>query len=242
MKVLVVDDEPLARVRLRALILELMPAAAIVEAADGASAVVAVGQTRPDVVLLDIAMPGMSGLDVARQIAGRTPVIFVTAYDAHAVEAFEAAAVDYLLKPVSRGRLESALARVRERDLGVVVERLRAVEQTLKPAPPPRITAHCGDATHIFEPKEIARFSAGEKYVSFRVGGKEFLTETSLSTLEERLASQGFVRVHRSELVQLATVRTLRRGAEGVVLELSDGQIVPVSRRHFHALRDHLGL
>jgi DNA-binding LytR/AlgR family response regulator len=240
--ILVVDDESLARARLRALLAESMPGAEIAEAADGSGALLAVDRDRPDVVLLDISMPGMSGLEVARRLAGRTPVIFVTAYDAHAVEAFEAEAVDYLLKPVSKDRLDKALARVRDRDSAGVEERLRAVEQRLSAGLAPRISAHYGDATHVFDPKEIARFSAGEKYVSFRVDGKEFLTEASLSSLEERLASQGFVRVHRSELVQLAKVRTLRRESEGVVVELTDGQIVPVSRRHLQALRHHLGL
>ena len=241
MNILIVDDEAPARARLRAMIVESLPTAVISEAADGPSALLAVERSRPDVVLLDISMPGMTGLDVARRLNGRTAVVFVTAYDAHAVEAFEAEAIDYLLKPVSKSRLAKALARLRDRDLTGVAERLRAVEQRLTPSAA-RISAHHGDTTHLFDPLEIARFSAGEKYVSFRVDGKEFLTETSLSSLEERLAAQGFVRVHRSELVQLAKVRTLRRASEGVVIELTDGQVVPVSRRHLPALRDHLGL
>jgi DNA-binding LytR/AlgR family response regulator len=241
-KILVVDDEALARARLRALLAESMPAATIDEAANGPAALAAVERDRPDVALLDISMPGMSGLEVARRLAGRVPVVFVTAYDAHAVEAFEAAAIDYLLKPVTRRRLDQALARVPDRAAVGLEERLQAIEERLGARAPLRIAAHHGSTTHLFDPQAIVRFSAGEKYVSFRADGKEFLTEASLGSLEERLAPHGFVRVHRSELVQLAAVKALRRDAEGVVAELTDGQLVPVARRHLATLRDRLGL
>jgi two-component system LytT family response regulator len=245
--VLVVDDEPLARGRLLRMLAALEGVEPAGEAASGREALDKIAELAPDCVLLDVRMPGLDGLEVAR--ASDVPVIFVTAHDAYAVEAFELCAVDYLLKPVRRERLARALARVRERR-GARADsaRLDALFQRLlagagEPGESPaRLRARRGDALHLFDPREIARFTAAGGYSSFRSGGHEFLLDESLSQLEERLAPLGFLRVHRAELVRLDAVRALHGEHGSLELELAGGERVPVSRRLAGELRRRLGL
>jgi two-component system LytT family response regulator len=213
------------------------------EAGSGREALDKIGALAPDCVLLDVRMPGLDGLEVARSL--RVPVIFTTAHDAYAVEAFELAAVDYLLKPVRRARLLRALEKLRERApaaparLDALLERLLAAPGR---APLARISARQGDAVHVFDPAEIVRFTAAAGYTSFQRDGREFLLDESLNQLEERLAPLGFVRIHRAELVRLDAVRALRGEHGSTEVELSDGQRAPVSRRLVADLRRRLGI
>lgn len=224
MRVLVVDDEPLARRRLVRMLRCLATVTAADEAADGPEAL-ARGPGY-DAVLLDIGMPGLDGLAVARALQGRATVIFTTAHPEHALEAFEASAVDYLLKPVEAARLERALARVVRR----------------APEPPPlRISARGrGGAVHLFDPETIDCFRAEDKVTVFVVDGREHVVEQSLSSLEATLP--GCVRAHRGELVRVAAVARLEREAEGPVLVLRGGQRVAVSRRQLAEVAQRLGL
>jgi two-component system LytT family response regulator len=239
----VVDDEPLARSRLLRMLAGIQGVLPVGEAATGREALAKIAALAPDCVLLDVRMPGLSGLEVAR--ATDVPVVFTTAHDAHAVEAFEVAAVDYLLKPVRRERLERALDKVRRgarpdpARVGALLERLAARSGA---ASIERISARLGDAVHVFDPAEIARFSAAGGYTAFRRDGHEFLLDESLSQLETRLAPLGFVRVHRAELIRLDAVRELRGGPGSTEVLLSDGQCAPVSRRLTGELRRRLGL
>jgi two-component system LytT family response regulator len=241
--VLVVDDEPLARARLLRMLAGIEGVEPVGEAASGREALEQIAALAPDCVLLDVRMPGLSGLEVARTTG--VPVVFTTAHDEHAVEAFEVAAVDYLLKPVRRERLERALEKVRRgahadpTRIGALLEHLAARGSA---TPLERVSARRGGAVHVFDPTEIARFSAAGGYTSFRREGHEFLLDESLSQLEERLAPLGFLRVHRAELVRLDAVRALRSEHGSTEVELSDGQRVPVSRRLVGELRRRLGL
>ncbi len=250
MKILVVDDEPLARRRLIRKLRGLAGAEVVGEAVDGRDAVEKLASLSPDLVFLDIRMPGIDGMALARQLAATgasaPAVIFTTAHSEHAVEAFELAAVDYLLKPVETERLRAALdraARVRApieaSPLAALLERLL---QGAVSEPPARVTARLKDVVHILDAREIARFHAEEKYVLVRKGAEEFLLDDSLNALEQRLAHQGFLRVHRSELVNLARVRRLRLEGDGAVLDLDDGQQAPVSRRMLSELKARLGM
>jgi two-component system LytT family response regulator len=241
-KVLVVDDEPLARARLLRLLAGIEGVEPAGEAASGREALEKLAALAPDCVLLDVRMPGGSGLEVAK--ASRAPVIFTTAHDEYAVEAFELSAVDYLLKPVRRERLLQALDKVRQgqpRDparLDALLERLLAGPGG---AAPPRISARRGGATHFFDPAEIARFTAAAGYTAFQRDGQEFLLDESLGQLEARLAPLGFLRIHRSELVRLDAIRALRGEHGAHEVELADGQRAPVSRRLVADLRRRLG-
>ena len=215
MKVLIVDDEPLARRRLRRLV-EALGETVIGEAGNAERALSLVASLVPDVLLLDIQMPGRDGLALARELVHGPAIVFTTAHGQFAVDAFDAAAVDYLLKPIEPAKLARALARARDR----------------RPAPP-TVTARTRDVMTVIPVDRIARFRAADKYTSFVVGGVEHLIEVPLSELEARLAAHGFVRVHRAELVQRAQIRALH----GSELELATGERVQVSRRSLPEVR-----
>ncbi|MEM9192172.1 MAG: LytTR family DNA-binding domain-containing protein [Myxococcota bacterium] len=237
MRVLVVDDEPPARRRLQRLLEEIGDVEVVGEASTGAEGLEKVRALQPDVMLLDIRMPGMDGLTLAASGADLPPIVFVTAYDEHAVAAFEANAVDYLLKPVRRERLQKALGRVRARSTETQTDLQRLMELLAAQQEVPRVTAQESGTLHVFDAREITRFYASDKYTAFCVEGREFLIEESLSQLEERLHTLDFMRVHRGELIGLRHVRAVRSEDAGGVAELTDGQCARVSRRHLPALR-----
>ncbi len=241
MNILVVDDEPVARLRLIRLLGELGIVGDVSEAGDAQAALEQVRARTPDVMLLDIRMPGIDGIEFAAQTPQLPPVIFVTAYDAHAVAAFEAGAVDYLLKPVRRDRLATALGRALARS-GDERQRADALARQYLSRDhgsdaSVRLSVSEGGRLHVFDARTIARFYAADKYTGFRVSGHEYLIEDSLSALEKRLEPFGFVRVHRSELVSLAQVKRLSGTGGCAVVELSTGEQARVSRRLLPKLR-----
>lgn len=229
LQAIVVDDEAPARRRLERLLdqLEVDVVASLGEPMD---ALVQVERRKPDIVFLDIHMPGLDGLALAERCAG-VPVVFVTAHAEHAVRAFELDSVDYLLKPVRLERLEEAIRRARRVSPG-------ASPRSGSTAP---VVVHEHGTTLFVDPAVVTRFRASEKYTAFLAEGRELLTEESLVALEERLGPLGFVRVHRAELIRISAVRAFRveDGAHSVRLE--DGQVVPVSRRMVTPLRERLG-
>jgi DNA-binding LytR/AlgR family response regulator len=242
MKVLVVDDEPVARRRLIDLIAEVPGVEVTGEAADGVEALECIEVERPDAVLLDIRMPGVDGLSVAQSGGDLPPIIFVTAHDEFAIEAFEAEAVDYLLKPVERQRLEKALGRVRKRTEETKSGRLASLLERIGPSEPPRISAKLGDSMYLFDPREITRLRADAKYTCLTYEGKEYLLDENIGTLEAVLAPWGFFRVHRSELVNLARIRAFHGEGDGMEIELDDGQRAAVSRRRIGELKRRIGI
>ena len=244
MRAVVVDDEAPARRRLIRMLERLERVTVVGEAGDAAEARRVIEQQRPDVVLLDIQMPEETGLQLAAWPT-MPAIVFVTAYDEHAVEAFELAAIDYLLKPVAQARLDKALARVRDRGGGVdpdrLAEALRAVLPNHAEPRTPRLAARDGSTLHVFDARDIARISARDKYAVFVLDGREYVLDESLTALEGRLAAHEFVRVHRGELVNLGRVVALH-GSEGAAeLELADGTRAPVSRRLLPEVRRRLG-
>lgn len=242
LRVLVVDDEAPARRRLRRLLERITEVTVIGEAVDGADAAAKVAAETPDLLLLDINMPEIDGLQLAAA-APNIHVVFVTAHSEHAVAAFELAAVDYLLKPIREARLRAAIRRVQERRGQADPVAIAAAVRTLLPAalPIPRITATDGSTVRIFDAREIDRFSAANRYVCFVVDGREQLLDYSLNTLEERLAEHDFVRIHRAELVNLRFVVALRRFGGSAEVELTSGARVRVSRRLLPELERRLG-
>ena len=233
MRVLIVDDEPLARSRLRRLCARIEGVEVCGEAGDGEAALASIAALAPDVVLLDIDMPGLDGLAVAESRGEAGPaVIFTTAHARYALDAFEADALDYLLKPVVPERLERALAKVR---------RARARPEG-SGTDASRLTVQDGSTLRVFDVRQIRRFRATDKYVVFHCEGAEHETRESLASLETRLAPLGFVRVHRAELVRLDSVRALEPEPGGAAtLVLDDGSRVPVSRRSATEVRRMLG-
>ncbi len=236
MNVLVVDDEAPARRRLERQLHELGHRV-VAEAGDGEAALEAIRLHAPDVVLLDIRMPGLDGLTLVQRTQALPPVIFCTAWSEFAVQAFEVNAVDYLLKPVRTERLGEALRRVSTRPAA-----LAKVLEVVAPVSPTRLVTATRGTVRFFDALEVTRFWASEKYTLFRADGAEHLLEESLVALGERLAPFGFVQVHRAELVRVAAVRSLK-SEDGVhEVELADGQRARVSRRELATVRRVLGL
>lgn len=233
LRVLIVDDEPPARRRLARLLAEIADVEVAGEAGDGHEALAACVELEPDVLLLDIRMPGLDGMSLARQHAQLPPIIFTTAYDNHAIEAFEAAAVDYLLKPVREGRLRQALERVRERDKARRDDRLWGLLERLgeRQSGSWRILARAGKTLQVFDARQISRFYALDKLTAFRLDGREYLCDESLVLLERRLSPYGFLRVHRAELINVNCIVSVDTSDGLREVELSDGQRARVSRR-----------
>ena len=240
MKLLIVDDEPLARERLKALVGEVGGHLVAGEAANGREAVEQAEALGVDIVLLDISMPVMDGLEAAQHLAGLRPapaVVFCTAYDQHALAAFEAAAVDYLVKPARRERLAEALERARRHrsaqqlpDIGSGQARQRS-----------HLSARLRGSLRLIPVDEIRYLQAEEKYVVVHHARGEDLIEESLKSLETEFGDR-FIRIHRNCLVAADEFAELRRGADGQVRAIlrNDETALEVSRRCLPTLRERL--
>ena len=238
MKVILVDDEPLARDRLRQLLADAPDVEIVAEACDGLGALRACAEHDPDLVLLDIAMPGIDGLEVARHLAAFEPrpaVVFCTAFDAHALSAFEAQAIDYLVKPVRPERLAAALERVRTFAAGrVQAGGSRGADRT-------HLCARLGGSLRLIPLEEVHYLQAEEKYVVVHHARGRDLIEESLKSLEEEFGER-FLRIHRNCLVARHELLELRRVGEGHVQALLRHGEHPleVSRRCLPQLRNQV--
>lgn len=238
MRILIVDDEPLARERMVTLLSEIPDAVLVGQAADGREAIMLAEQLRPDCVLLDIAMPVLDGLEAARHLThleAPAAVIFCTAYDDHALAAFDASAVDYVVKPVRRERLAAALERARR----FTGERFRAVSERLVQAQRrTHICARLRGNLKLVPVGEVLYFLAEDKYVVVHHVGGEVLIEESLKALENEFLER-FVRIHRNCLVSADRLGGLKRTPDGRMFADVRGAEAPleVSRRNLPALR-----
>ena len=241
LRVLIVDDEPPARERLGRMLAELGDVTVVGEAGNGAEALEACGRLLPDIVLLDIRMPGMDGIEAARHLnALEEPpaVIFVTAHDEHALAAFEAQALGYLLKPVRQEKLARAIQRAAR----VAAPQLqRVAEQAQLGRRRQQVAARLGDQLRLIAVEDIYYFSAGQKYVTVRHRGGSDLIDESLRALAVEFAPD-FVRIHRNSLVAARHVAAIERSAEGQYLvRMKDcEEALPVSRRHATEALRHL--
>jgi two-component system response regulator AlgR len=238
MKILIVDDEAPARARLRRILEELDGCMVSGEAANGRQALQLSASLQPDILLLDIRMPGMDGLEAARhlQALGQPPaVIFTTAYNDYAVQAFEAHALDYLLKPVRRDRLADALLHAR---LPTRLQANALREASEAAASRQRICASVRGGLQLIEVDDIRYFQADQKYVSVVTADGEILIEETLKALEEEFADR-FVRIHRNALVARRYIDGLVRDADGHGrVQLSGiASTLEVSRRHIAEIR-----
>lgn len=235
MRVLIVDDEPLARDRLRRFLAGNDQVEIVGECADGKAAVEAVKQQTPDVLLLDVQMPGMDGFGVLRELdsAAMPEVVFVTGHDEHAVKAFEARAIDYLLKPTSKVRLLEALRRVSERMTSAkhslpqpLLDLLRERKSGVK-----RLSIRDGDRVLFVPTEEIDWLEAAGNYVVLHVGTACHIQRETMSAMEEQLPGDVFYRASRSAIINLRRVKELVTVAVGDYLAvLQDGQKIPITR------------
>jgi two-component system LytT family response regulator/two-component system response regulator AlgR len=250
--ILVVDDEPLARRRLLRLLGKMEWVGRIEEAADAAEAKRVAQQARPDILLLDIQMPGGSGFDVLESLGPEPPVVvFVTAFDHHALRAFEANAVDYVTKPIEPGRFARALehariaagARLQADRVAELQETIASLKRTLseRPKKPTEFWVKArGDYLRITS-DNVIRFQAERDYVRIHVTGADYLFQESLSSLERRLDGGEFLRIHRGAIVRRgAIIRIKQAPFAALIAVLSDGSEVRVGRTYAPTIRAKL--
>ena len=248
-RALLVDDEPVARQVLRDELETFEDVEIVGEAADGEEALAQVGALKPDLLLLDLQMPGMSGFDVILRLPSTGPVpavVIVTAYDEHAIRAFEAGALDYLLKPVSRERLEKALERARAMQ-GRAAERADALARLGDIAAAPaaaktrKVVGRLGEEYYLLALDDIFAFQAEREIVWIVTAKQRYLATQALRHIDARLRGTSFQRVHRNALVNVNHVRKMTPlTSQRWLLTLSNGQEFVVSKRQAGAVRQML--
>lgn len=235
----VADDEPIARAGLRDMLLAHDWIECIGEAANGPAALEAIERLRPELLFLDVQMPGLLGTELLRRASHRPYVVFTTAFPQHAVTAFELGAVDYLLKPFGQSRLAVTLARVRAALGETSPPTLHRLAETMAQGPLKRLFVRSGSAIRPVSIEDVTRFEASGDYVIAHVGRARHVLTISLRRLESRLDPGKFARVHRAHIVNLAQVVRFRGEGKGrLVAVMSDGSRVAVSRTNAQALRD----
>jgi two-component system LytT family response regulator len=236
LRALIVDDEELARRLVREYLAAHDDVEIVGECENGVDAVRQIGELAPDLVFLDIQMPRLSGLEVLELTGRRAGVIFTTAYDEHAIKAFELHAVDYLLKPFSRARFDDALARARALR-GPADPALDALVAK-KEAPIERILIRDRDQVHVIAVESVECIEAQGDYLAVLAEGRTLLKPQRISEMEEQLDPRSFLRVHRSFIINLAFLQGLeRQGTERYFARLRSGKRVPVSRSGYERLR-----
>jgi len=231
LRVLIADDEPIARQILREHV-EAIPSLELAgEASTGAEALARILDLRPDIVLLDLQMPELDGLAVVRSLSGdrRPQIIFVTAYEKHALEAFDVGAVDYLLKPVRRERLEKAIAKAQ-----------RQLKSPAHVETPRKIVGRRGTDLYLLDPTEIVAFQADGELVHLITTTQRYLSDYSLKVLEEKLERPRFRRIHRRTIINTDHIRRISPlSSKRWLLKMSNGFEAIVSKRLASSIREH---
>ena len=252
MRVVIVDDEPLARRGVRARLAAAPDMRVVAECATGVEAVTAIQALAPDLVFLDIQMPDLNGFDVLRRLPARKMplVVFLTAYEQYALEAFEAQALDYLLKPIDDARFMRALERARllnaSQSLPEIERRIRALLETLqetgsRPRYRTHMTVKTGRRVTIVDVMEIDWIGAAGDYVTLHVGEKDYLARKTIGSLERELDPERFLRIHRSTIVQAARIAELETLENGEFLvRLRNGTELKTSRSYSQRLEEWL--
>jgi two-component system LytT family response regulator len=231
-RVLIVDDEPPARASLRVLLARDPQVVLVGECGSGAEAIAAIRARRPDLLFLDVQMPEVDGFDVLEQLGADTPpaIVFVTAYDQHALRAFDAGALDYLLKPFTDERFALALARAKER-----------AARAAPNAVPDRVVVKSGRQLHVLALADIDWIESADYCVDLHVGARTHSLRRSMAAVESELQPAGFCRIHRTAIVNLARVHSLSAAPDGELeVVLMDGVRLPTSRRHRAGLEARL--
>lgn len=236
---LIADDEPVARAGLRDMLAAIDWVTCVGEAASGPAAVEAIDALKPELVFLDIQMPGLLGTEVPTRTRHQPAIVFTTAFAQHAVTAFELGALDYLLKPFGPERLAAALDRVRaafgEPQASPAFDRLR---EALRQGPMSRLFVRSGGAIIPVAVAEVSWFEAQGDYVIAHVGTTQHVLHVALQQLETRLDPRRFVRIHRTHIVNLDFVKAFRRHAKGqLAAVLADGTRLVVSRNRAKDVR-----
>jgi DNA-binding LytR/AlgR family response regulator len=245
LKALVVDDEPIARKVLREELEELPHVEVVAEAENGAQALEKIRTCTPDLVFLDLQMPGMDGFDVVGNLDGANLpcIIIVTAFDQHAIRAFEAGAIDYLLKPVSHERLVKCLERVRQlrRNSQSVAENVARLQEIVQQTPstrPRKIIGKLGEEYHLLDSSQVLAFQADRELVWIVTRKQRYLATQPLKTIQEKVGDLNFARVHRNALVNLDHVAKMAPlSSQRWLLTLDNQQEFIVSKRQARAVQ-----
>jgi two-component system LytT family response regulator len=242
MTVIIVDDEELARKLLREMLADHPEIEIVAECANGFEAVKAAAERKPDLIFLDVQMPKLDGFEVLELIGPGVGVIFVTAYDTYALRAFDVHAVDYLLKPFSKQRLEAALS-LAENRLGENTPPAAVLAATARaPGYLERIVVKDGARVHIIPVSRLDFAEAQDDYISLVSNGKAYLKQQTIASLEESLDPRQFIRIHRSYIVNLDRVAKMEPYTKDTkVAVLNDGKQLPVSRSGYQRLTALLG-
>jgi two-component system LytT family response regulator len=243
-RALLADDEAPARDKLARWLTEASDVSVVAQCTDGIAAAEAIDQLRPDVAFLDIRMPALTGLEVAAQLEPPAAplVVFVTAFDEHAIKAFDLSAVDYLLKPYDKERLSRTLERVRAR-LDAMPARSSAVAVARSQLQAPdRLLVPVGERLQLIDTSAIDWLEADDNYVRVHTGAREYLLRRTLQDLLEQLGSERFVRIHKSAAVSIAAIQSLSPLFKGdYELTVRTGKTLRVSRRFKEELFARMG-
>jgi two-component system, LytTR family, response regulator len=243
MKILVVDDEKPSRTKTIRFIHQYRPGCRIEEASDGTAAVETIGRSKPDLMFLDIQMPGMNGFEVIERVgpAGMPPVIFLTAYDEYAVQAFEVHALDYILKPFNFERFKKAFDRVLEirenassmdKQIELLLARVNEKERSLD-----RIMIKDADRITFVNTSDVAYIAAQGKYIQVWTQDKDYLVRKTLQSIQDRLDPNKFFRIHKSHIVNIDHIAALEKWFHGDYnIRLKDGTNLRMSRRYSQVL------
>lgn len=239
LRVLIVDDEALARARVKKMLSAEPDVEVIGECSDGPAAIAFIQKHRPDLALLDVQMPEVSGFDVLRAVAPELwpVVIFVTAHDQHALEAFEVHALDYLLKPFKESRFREALQRARKhlqaRNVAALNQNLQSLLNGAKPEThyPSRVTVKSGDRTTFVKLDDVDYIEAAANYAILHAGAQNHILRETLTNLEIRLSPKQFLRINRSAIVNLDRVKEVKPALRGeYVVVLKNGKELSLTR------------
>jgi len=247
-RVLIVDDEAIARRRIRRLLTAEPDVMVVGECADGRSAVKALADDRPHIAFLDVQMPELDGFEVLQSVSAevRPGIVFVTAFDRFALRAFDVHAIDYLLKPFTRDRFRTALTRARERigahggdgRIGALIEHVRAARRY-----PASVAVRAVDRLIVVDWSDVDWVEAADNYVTLHVGEKQFLLRETMASIERQLDPEQFARIHRSAIVQVARIAELRPAGHGDVdVVLRGGARLMLTRTWRERVQRRLGL
>jgi len=251
MKAFLVDDEPIAVDRLRSLIQE-HGRVEIVGAGAGADVFQAIRDSAPQVLFLDIEMPGLSGFELLEQLGSPQPlVVFTTAYDQYALDAFKVNSIDYLLKPIERADLARAIAKL-ERvlhgaeapgNLAALLEQVRAALARAEPDYLVRVASRTGERVHFVDVADVTHFYAKDKLTFAATAAKHYVLDLAIADLEPRLDPRHWLRIHRSTLVNIGAIRDIHTWFAGkAIVRLKDGTELPIPRERVADVKAKLGL
>ncbi len=241
----IAEDEPLLRAELRETLSKLWPELIIcAEASDGFEALQALRQHSPRVMFLDIQMPGLSGLEVAQQASGKSNIVFISAYDRHAIEAFERGAIDYVQKPLSAARLSTTIDRLKQK-LHADPADLRDVAELLRGLSPQGanylkwLSVPYGGEVRLIMIEDICYLQADNKYTTVATASAQFLLSSTLKLVKEKLDPHMFWQIHRSVVVNVAAIRAVHRSFRGTLeVKLKErSEVLPVSAAYAHLFK-----